>query len=80
MLNQQSVAQGTSTAPYWIYGTHRVSLRGHVGSNIRELRQKPGLSQDDLASETGIDSSNIRSYESSRALVGLLSLVRTPWP
>lgn len=31
---------------------------------------------DDLASRTKIDSSNIRSYESGRALVGLQSLVR----
>lgn len=49
----------------------------HVGSLIRELRLKRGLSQDDLASKTKIDSSNIRSYESGRALVGLHSQVKT---
>ena len=43
---------------------------------IKELRQKRGLSQDDLASKTKIDSSNIRSYESGRALIGLQSLVK----
>lgn len=48
----------------------------HVGANILELRRKRGLTQDDLASKTGIDSSNIRSYESGRALVGLQSLVK----
>lgn len=31
---------------------------------------------DDLASKAKIDSSNIRSYEAGRALVGLQSLVR----
>jgi transcriptional regulator with XRE-family HTH domain len=48
----------------------------HVGAIIKELRLKRGLSQDDLASKTKIDSSNIRSYESGRALIGLQSLVR----
>lgn len=48
----------------------------HVGATIKELRQKRGLSQDDLASKTKIDSSNIRSYESGRALIGLQSLVK----
>lgn len=48
----------------------------HVGATIRELRHKRGLSHDDLASKTKIDSSNIPSYESGRALIGLQSLVK----
>lgn len=48
----------------------------HIGSIIAEARRGRGLSVDDLASKTKIDSSNIRSYESGRALVGLQSLVR----
>ena len=48
----------------------------HIGKIIADVRRRRGLSVDDLASQTKIDSSNIRSYESGRALVGLQSLVR----
>jgi len=48
----------------------------HIGAIIADLRKSQGLSVDDLASRTKIDSSNIRSYESGRALVSLYSLVR----
>jgi len=48
----------------------------HIGSIIAEVRRERGLSVDDLASKTKIDSSNIRSYEAGRALVGLHYLVR----
>lgn len=48
----------------------------HIGAIIADARRNRGLSVDDLASRTKIDSSNIRSYESGRALVGLQPLVR----
>ena len=48
----------------------------HIGALIAGARRGRDLSVDDLASKTKIDSSNIRSYESGRALVGLQSLVR----
>ena len=48
----------------------------HVGARIQALRKERGLSQDQLAAATGINSANIRSYESGRALAALPSLVR----
>lgn len=47
-----------------------------IGDNIREARAAKGWTQDQLAAETGIDSSNIRAYEGGRALTNLHSLVR----
>jgi transcriptional regulator with XRE-family HTH domain len=35
-----------------------------------------GLTQDQLAANTGIDSSNLRAYESGRAMPNIHSLVR----
>lgn len=48
----------------------------HVGEHIATARKERGLTQDDLASLTGIDSSNIRGYESGRAMVSVQTLVR----
>lgn len=42
----------------------------------REARKSRGLTQDQLAVLTDIDSSNIRGYEKGRALMGIPTLVR----
>lgn len=47
-----------------------------LGATITSLRKSRGLTIDDLASKTRIDSANIRSDEAGRALVGLHSLVK----
>ena len=48
----------------------------HVGARIGAIRLARGLSQDELAVNSGIDSSNIRSYESGRAMVSVHTLIR----
>lgn len=48
----------------------------HIGAKIVAKRKHFGLTQDDLASLTRIDSSNIRSYESGRAMLSVQTLVR----
>lgn len=48
----------------------------HIGSRIAGLRMAQGLSVDGLAYKSGIDSSNIRSYETGRSLMNIRSLVR----
>ncbi|MDQ0648653.1 transcriptional regulator with XRE-family HTH domain [Microbacterium natoriense] len=48
----------------------------HIGSRIAELRKAQSLSVDGLGYKTGIDSSNIRSYEAGRAMMNVRSLVR----
>lgn len=40
------------------------------------FRQRLVMTQDQLAVKAGIDSSNIRSYESGRAMMNVYSLVR----
>lgn len=47
-----------------------------IGVNVADQRRGRGLSVDQLATATGIDSSDIRAYENGRALTGLQSLVR----
>lgn len=47
-----------------------------IGAKIVAKRKHFGLTQDDLASLTRIDSSNIRSYESGRAMLSVQTLVR----
>ncbi|WP_119697602.1 helix-turn-helix domain-containing protein [Microbacterium halotolerans] len=47
-----------------------------IGENIRAARIRRGLSQDQLAVATSINSSNIRSYETGRSLLAVPSLVR----
>lgn len=47
-----------------------------IGSRIAEERKSKGLTQDQLAVLSGIDSSNIRSYESGRSMLSILTLVR----
>lgn len=47
-----------------------------IGELIAGERVRRGLTQDDLAHLTRIDSSNIRGYEKGRALMGIPTLVR----
>lgn len=48
----------------------------HIGAKIAAERKGRGLTQDQLAVLSEIDSSNIRSYESGRAMLGVQTLVR----
>lgn len=47
-----------------------------IGLNIKTVREATGWTQDELAAATGIDSSNIRAYETGRSLTNLHSLIR----
>ncbi len=47
-----------------------------VGTRIAHFRARQGMTQDQLAVAADIDSSNIRSYESGRAMMNVRSLVR----
>ncbi len=48
-----------------------------IGERIRLIRAEGvAISQDDLSSLSGIDSSNIRAYETGRAMPNIHSLVR----
>jgi transcriptional regulator with XRE-family HTH domain len=47
-----------------------------VGTRIAHFRARRGMTQDQLAVNADIDSSNIRSYESGRAMMNVRSLVR----
>lgn len=53
--------------------SHAASI---VGAQIRAVRNERKMTQDQLAVGSGIDSANIRSFESGRALPSLQSLVR----
>lgn len=48
----------------------------HIGAKIAAERKRRGLTQDQLAVLSDIDSSNIRSYESGRAMLSVQTLVR----
>jgi transcriptional regulator with XRE-family HTH domain len=48
----------------------------HIGGLIAEQRTRLGLTQDQLAARSDIDSSNIRAYENGRAMPNLHSLMR----
>lgn len=48
----------------------------HIGRRISAYRLQIGFTQDELAAATGIDSSNLRAYESGRAMPNIHSLVR----
>lgn len=47
-----------------------------IGTRIAAERKRRGLTQDQLAVLSEIDSSNIRSYESGRSMLSILTLVR----
>ncbi|WP_375386569.1 helix-turn-helix domain-containing protein [uncultured Microbacterium sp.] len=48
----------------------------HIGRQIAETRRRYTVTQDQLAVRAGIDSSNIRSYESGRAMPSIHTLLR----
>ena len=48
----------------------------HVGQRIRTIRDERRLTQDELAVRSGIDGTNIRSYEGGRAMPNVYSLMR----
>lgn len=48
----------------------------HIGARISTARTARAMTVDELAVASRIDSSNIRSYESGRALMSVQSLVR----
>lgn len=48
----------------------------HIGARISAARMARSMTVDELAVASRIDSSNIRSYESGRALMSVHSLVR----
>ena len=47
-----------------------------IGQRIAGGRLKMGMTQDEIAVISGIDSSNIRSYENGRAMPSVHTLVR----
>ncbi len=47
-----------------------------IGRNVVKIRQAVGLTQDEVAAASGIDSSNIRAYEHGRAMPSIQSLLR----
>jgi len=48
----------------------------HIGAQIVGARTRRKMTQDQLAAATGIDSSNIRSYEGGRATPSIHTLIR----
>jgi transcriptional regulator with XRE-family HTH domain len=48
----------------------------HIGGLIAAHRQRLGMTQDQVAVFSGIDSSNVRAYESGRSTPNIQSLVR----
>lgn len=47
-----------------------------IGENIRQAREAAKMTYDAVGHVTNIDSSNIRSYESGRAMPSIHSLMR----
>lgn len=48
----------------------------HIGGHIAAQRVQTGMTQDQLAAGSGIDSSNIRAYENGRAMPSIYTLMR----
>ena len=48
----------------------------HVGGLILAHRQRIGMTQDELAAASGIDSANIRAHEKGRSMPSIQTLVR----
>lgn len=48
----------------------------HIGKQIAEHRMRASMTQDQVAASSGIDSSNVRAYESGRGMPSIQSLVR----
>ena len=47
-----------------------------IGELISDARKRRGITQDELAVLTQIDSSNIRGYEKGRSMMGIPTLIR----
>ena len=47
-----------------------------IGRQISDRRKVMAITQDELAAQSGIDSSNIRAYENGRSMPNIYSLVR----
>ena len=60
------------------WGMPRVAsdAAAHVGQRMAARRLQIGSTQDQVAAQSGIDSSNIRAYENGRAMPSLHSLIR----
>lgn len=54
----------------------RMNICEVVGTNIRKLRNKRGLSQEQLSHETGIDRSYLSEVESGQKSVGVEMLAK----
>lgn len=50
-----------------------------IGVRIAATRQVLGLTQDEVAVRASIDSANVRSYESGRAMPSVHTLLRLAW-
>lgn len=48
----------------------------HIGGLMAEQRKRQGMTQDQIAVLSGIDSSNVRAYEGGRSMPNVQSLVR----
>ena len=48
----------------------------HIGQCIARIRRDRGLTQDEVAASSGIDSSNVRAYESGRSMPSVHTLLR----
>lgn len=48
----------------------------HIGERIRTARESSTMTQDQLAVRADIDSSNVRAYESGRAMPSIHTLLR----
>lgn len=50
-----------------------------IGKRIVEIRLRAGLTQDQLAVRSGIDSANIRAFESGRTTPSVPSLIKVAY-
>ena len=71
-----ALAQETGIENAWVVPRTPSPAAAFIGERIAFHRLRRGLTQDELAVSSRIDSSNIRSYESGRALMNVFSLVR----
>lgn len=71
-----ALARSTATRDAVVVARVPSAAAAHVGQRIAEARRRYTVTHDMLAARSGIDSSNIRSYESGRAMPSVHSLVR----
>lgn len=71
-----ALAQATGNRdPGWVPRVPSAAA-AHIGARISDTRRRYTMTHDQLAARTGIDSSNIRSYESGRAMPSIHTLLR----